>query len=83
MERGSIHHSIVSAQTIRVLMRRSWVSRPPMVLSTVSVVGMAALGIGFTAGIAILVAISLVTLVLVALINTITMLGRLLDTLDD
>lgn len=54
-----------------------------MVLFAVSVVGMAALGLGVVAGIAVLVAIALATLALVALVNAITVLGRLLDTLDD
>jgi hypothetical protein len=53
-----------------------------MVLSTVSVLAMGLLGAGVAAGIAVLVALALVMLVLVAVINAITILGRLLETLE-
>jgi hypothetical protein len=56
---------------------------PPMVLSAVSVLAIAGLGFGVAAGIVALVGVAAATLVVVALANAITVLGRLLDTYDD
>jgi hypothetical protein len=54
-----------------------------MLLSAVSVLGVALLGVGVAAEIGVLVGITLGGLVLVALVNGITVLGRLLAALDD
>jgi hypothetical protein len=56
---------------------------PPMVRSAVSVLAIAGLGFGVAAGIVALVGVAVATLVVVALANAITVLGRLLDTYDD
>lgn len=94
MKGGSIHHSSSAVgprertgdrQRTDGPCPRSelWGIQPSMMLAAVSVVGMAVLGVGVAAGIAIVVAVAVSTLVLVALVNAITMLGLLLDTLDD
>jgi hypothetical protein len=54
-----------------------------MVLSIASVLAMGLLGVGVAAGAALLVAVALTGLVLVAVVNAITLLGRLLDAFDD
>jgi hypothetical protein len=56
---------------------------PPMVLPAVSVLAIAALGFGVAAGIVALVGVAVATLVVIALANAITVLGRLLDSYDD
>jgi hypothetical protein len=54
-----------------------------MVLSIASVLAMGLLGVGVVAGIALLIALALASLAVVAVDNAITVLGRLLDTLED
>jgi hypothetical protein len=54
-----------------------------MVLSALSVLGMGLLGAGLAVEVAVIVAVALATLVVVAVVNAVTVLGRLLDALED
>jgi len=54
-----------------------------MILSVLSVVGLAALGSGVAAGVSALVVVAVVWLITAALLNAIRMLGALLEAVDD
>ena len=54
-----------------------------MVLSVASVVGVAVLGGAIAAGLTLLIVIAVAGLALVGFANAITVLGQLLDALDD
>ena len=54
-----------------------------MLLSSMSVLGVAALGGGLAAGVSLLIAIAVAALVVVGLANAVVVLGQLLDALSD
>jgi hypothetical protein len=86
MRKRSIHHcgvACVCRLTISAGARDRGVVPDAMVLSVASVVGVAVLGGAIAAGLTLLIVIAIAGLALVGFANAITVLGQLLDALDD